>query len=778
MFIFQHDEGLCSTVDTYYCAERHGYGCKKQLKLVTTTSELIIYRLGIHERADHSVYVGKRLSKEQKKFVQSAVKCNPSTLPSTVRRGSHNLDDAAMHIMPKHRRAVANLVAICRQEFHEKKLGVATTKWGPKAVLRHIATTADAYDVLRLHSGGRHPVKLDDVICLGHQISDGVVFVSLSTFSLSLNMFSTLNSAHPVVYQGDSTFKIAKEELCITTANTNELGNKNHIVALAITTVECSMGYGALYSYLVRILHAVKDLDCRNPECELCEEMRGIRSRPQFKAWSSGIVPQALLSFPISFTMSDNTGKFFKFARDLIPSALRNGCRGHFLGANKKGNKLVKYFVDCDGTTAQGWYDIWYDLLLKLSDNPYLHLADGLQDMTMKWLHLHGQEVAAGWFGENWSLPDNGRWMICHFEHAGPFNNNGVEGNNGGIKTFVLNQSGHKTTQTATALVSNTMAYLQHKSMEGRQDLVKQGQSFMFKNLPSIRNADIEKLKKMHPRAAQLITCIQLETEWQEQMDQFMAIGNDDLSLYERLAVYQRNHREVPRLDTDKFLKKSVDFYFPSEHFLCRIDKKRTLSLQALRSTVKTHLKRHLTFADAKLWDRECENKEASKTIVVNELERAAEAIHDFRLVQVWPRLTAEANDETLMMKCFCPVGHKFCFCHHSWVLQLLVNRRKSFPIPYETVHVAEVEDIPLRKAFRTPDDPKPSQIPRNWHPVSLLPRDWNPTEYAVDPEYDDEEARWFMNEKLSKQAMDDQREDDIFEDHCAEMEANRVMCI
>ena len=61
---------------------------------------------------------------------------------------------------------------------------------------------------------------------------------------------------------------------------------------------------------------------------------------------------------------------------------------------------------------------------------------------------------------------------------------------------------------------------------------------------------------------------------------------------------------------------------------------------------------------------------------------------------------------------------------------------------------------------------------------MSLLPRDWNPTEYAVDPEYDDEEARWFMNEKLSKQAMDDQREDDIFEDHCAEMEANRVMCI
>ena len=185
-----------------------------------------------------------------------------------------------------------------------------------------------------------------------------------------------------------------------------------------------------------------------------------------------------------------------------------------------------------------------------------------------------------------------------------------------------------------------------------------------------------------------------------------------------------------------------------------------------------------MTFADAKLWVLECEKKEARKTFVVNDLEIAAESIHDFRLVQVWPRLTAEANNKMLMMKCFCPVCHKFCFCHHCWVMQLLLDRRRSFPIPYETVHVAKVEDIPLRKAFRTPDDPKPNQIPRNWHPVSLHPKDWNPTEYAVDPEYDDGEAQWFINHKTSQKGMEDQREDDIFEDFCTDLEANRVMCI
>ena len=113
MFISQHDQGLCSTVDTYYCGERHGYNCKKQLKLVTTTSELIIYLRGIHDLFDHKVYVGKRMSKNQKNYVKVAIKCNPCTLPSTVRRGYYNLDDGAMHILLKHRRAVANLVGIC-----------------------------------------------------------------------------------------------------------------------------------------------------------------------------------------------------------------------------------------------------------------------------------------------------------------------------------------------------------------------------------------------------------------------------------------------------------------------------------------------------------------------------------------------------------------------------------------------------------------------------------------------------------------------------------------
>jgi len=65
----------------------------------------------------------------------------------------------------------------------------------------------------------------------------------------------------------------------------------------------------------------------------------------------------------------------------MIPGALMNGCRGHFTGMNKKGKKLLKYFQACDGNDAEGWFLIWYDLVIQVMNNPYLHLAEDLQAM-------------------------------------------------------------------------------------------------------------------------------------------------------------------------------------------------------------------------------------------------------------------------------------------------------------------------------------------------------------------------------------------------------------
>ena len=102
------------------------------------------------------------------------------------------------------------------------------------------------------------------------------------------------------------------------------------------------------------------------------------------------------------------------------------------------------------------------------------------------------------------------------------------------------------------------------------------------------------------------------------------------------------------------------------------------MTVKQLRKQVNIHLKRHLLYADEKLRTKHCETESDQRSIVVNELEMASQAIYDFRIVRFWPRMTAEANKHTIMMQCFCHLGHKFCFCHHCWVMQILLDRGKS----------------------------------------------------------------------------------------------------
>ena len=47
-----------------------------------------------------------------------------------------------------------------------------------------------------------------------------------------------------------------------------------------------------------------------------------------------------------------------------------------------------------------------------------------------------------------------------------------------------------------------------------------------------------------------------------------------------------------------------------------------------------------------------------------------------------------------------------------------------------------------------------------------------------MDIDYDAGEAEWFIQHKKTKEAQDDQREDDIFDDWCTFLESDRVICI
>ena len=131
--------------------------------------------------------------------------------------------------------------------------------------------------------------------------------------------------------------------------------------------------------------------------------------------------------------------------------------------------------------------------------------------------------------------------MICHFGHGGPLNNNGIEGNNGGMELDVLGAAGAKSTINSWELLANTCVYMVGKSEEQRHHLeILLGSSSSFCKMPAIEPFQVKKTKKFHPFVLFLITPVGFERVWEAQIAKLMDYGQTEISVYDLLCWYQR----------------------------------------------------------------------------------------------------------------------------------------------------------------------------------------------------------------------------------------------
>ena len=118
--------------------------------------------------------------------------------------------------------------------------------------MKQLAVQKCLYKLLAKHNDPRtkQDVKYDDVICLGSQFNNCVLYLCLSTVSMLLNVFRSINSGWPVTWMGDGTFNLCNHKLCVLTGTVNELRNKNYWVSIAIVLEEESQSYAALCKWL------------------------------------------------------------------------------------------------------------------------------------------------------------------------------------------------------------------------------------------------------------------------------------------------------------------------------------------------------------------------------------------------------------------------------------------------------------------------------------------------------------------------------------------------
>ena len=76
----------------------------------------------------------------------------------------------------------------------------------PKAIFLDFALDKCTYKILSNHEIGG--IKFDQVVCLGHQLDDGVFYVGVSTCSMVCNVFRGIASGWDFTYMGDGTLHL------------------------------------------------------------------------------------------------------------------------------------------------------------------------------------------------------------------------------------------------------------------------------------------------------------------------------------------------------------------------------------------------------------------------------------------------------------------------------------------------------------------------------------------------------------------------------------------
>ena len=101
--------------------------------------------------------------------------------PSAIRRGTKNLAEE-LRVGPEHVRGFTNLCRKIRRKMVDDKLQ-SLHSTGPKATFFHFAQDKCIYKLLSKHS--ECGIKFDEVVCIGNQLVDCVVYVGVSTCSIA-----------------------------------------------------------------------------------------------------------------------------------------------------------------------------------------------------------------------------------------------------------------------------------------------------------------------------------------------------------------------------------------------------------------------------------------------------------------------------------------------------------------------------------------------------------------------------------------------------------------
>ena len=283
--------------------------------------------------------------------------------------------------------------------------------------------------------------------------------------------------------------------------------------------------------------------------CEMCDAvteqieqqyMRELLTPPPPKKGQLSLKEPFRFVLPLKKPMCDNTTKFSKWITEKKPHLSNHFlvCAAHLTGIAWQKKTHRKYF-DSDKK-----YQTFYKLVVRATKCASIGLASVIQGALVQWLRDNGETSAATWFQKYWT-ESRGNWTLAHGGIGGTNNNNGTEGNWGGLKKAVLGTAGSTAGLPVRTVIPSLLRFLKDKSKEEASYWRKETRArsalehsqlrppvlYAFPSIPLPNKGDWDGMQSLHPQILQscyVTGSADVITQWEGTMAALTKASEED----------------------------------------------------------------------------------------------------------------------------------------------------------------------------------------------------------------------------------------------------------
>ena len=283
------ESGACVT-HYYKCPLAYRTHCPHKLRILYYAGVAHLEITEGHETFEHDDKNKKRLGWKQINAIAAAVRVAPNQTATSIRRNLGNFASPTKDVAPELLPSVRRLVSKVRGDITRVNLhGVEVD--GSYGSLTELCKAIDFRTLVERHNAADNEYHLDmfETVCIGHDIEadSNVIFIALTNIWMLCEIARIKNSNWALQIQGDGTFNLCAEEVCLLGLGVNRAGAHYHPVSLLIVPdgSETEDAWTQLWRCVRHGIHRLftKFQPCPLADCSTCCTIRDIMGE---EAWA------------------------------------------------------------------------------------------------------------------------------------------------------------------------------------------------------------------------------------------------------------------------------------------------------------------------------------------------------------------------------------------------------------------------------------------------------------------------------------------------------------